>query len=73
MTGGKSAPGRNQGAGDPLRAAISLAISRKGPWHREARSQRSDKYYYVISGELSFTLEGVEHILTEGGFCRVPL
>jgi mannose-6-phosphate isomerase-like protein (cupin superfamily) len=39
--------------------------------HREAWSKRSDKYYYVVSGQLSFTVNGVEHVLSRGSFLLV--
>jgi mannose-6-phosphate isomerase-like protein (cupin superfamily) len=51
----------------------SLAVIRVPPAgrHRRARSQRSDKYYYVISGQLHFTLEKDELDLAAGDFVLV--
>ena len=43
-----------------------------GTRHREAWSKRSDKYYYVVSGQVQFTCEGAEHVLEKGDFCLVP-
>lgn len=43
-----------------------------GIHHRNARSTRSDKYYFVIEGEVRFTLGSREHHLESGDFCLVP-
>ncbi len=52
----------------------SLATIRVPPGvrHRRARSQRSDKYYYLISGQLHFGLEKEELDLAAGDFVLVP-
>ena len=42
-----------------------------GVTHPPAKSERSDKYYYVMSGTISFTLAGTEHRLQKGDFCLV--
>ncbi|MDE2889344.1 MAG: cupin domain-containing protein [Gemmatimonadota bacterium] len=42
-----------------------------GVQHRNARSTRSDKYYYVIEGKIRFTLGSDEYHLEEGDFCLV--
>ena len=42
-----------------------------GVKHREAWSKRSDKYYYIVSGQLCFALDGVKYLLSKGSFCRV--
>ncbi len=39
--------------------------------HPEARSKRSDKYYYVVSGNIKFSLEGKEYNLSEKDLCIV--
>lgn len=39
--------------------------------HKTAYSKRSDKYYYIILGEVSFTIEGEKHELKEGDFCLI--
>jgi mannose-6-phosphate isomerase-like protein (cupin superfamily) len=44
-----------------------------GRCHPEAWSKRSDKYYYVNSGTLEFTIEGEKHVLVSGDFCIVPI
>ncbi|MCX7709724.1 MAG: cupin domain-containing protein [Clostridia bacterium] len=39
--------------------------------HKTAYSKQSDKYYYVILGEVVFTIEGKEYMLKEGDFCLI--
>src|SRR5262245_61915580 len=59
-------------AGQATNASFAEIEVPAGVQHREAWSKRSDKYYYVVSGQLCFTLEGIEHWLSQGSFCRVP-
>ncbi|MBH8572015.1 cupin domain-containing protein [Nostocaceae cyanobacterium CENA369] len=40
-------------------------------YHRQAWSKRSDKYYYVLSGQLNFILDEQENILKAGDLCIV--
>jgi mannose-6-phosphate isomerase-like protein (cupin superfamily) len=58
-------------AGRATNASFAVIEVPAGIRHREAWSKRSDKYYYVVSGQLCFTLEGVEYLLSTGSFCRV--
>ena len=39
--------------------------------HSESWSTRSDKYYFVINGEIQFILEEKEFKLSKGDFCIV--
>ena len=39
--------------------------------HMTAYSNRSDKYYYVVFGEVCFTIEGNKLIFKEGDFCLI--
>jgi mannose-6-phosphate isomerase-like protein (cupin superfamily) len=39
--------------------------------HKLSWSKRSDKYYYVIAGEISFTLNDREYALSSGDLCIV--
>jgi mannose-6-phosphate isomerase-like protein (cupin superfamily) len=57
-----------------LNTSSSLAHIRVWPraCHRRAWSKECDKYYYVISGQLQFILDSVEHILKAGDVCIVP-
>ena len=51
----------------------SLAVVEVPPAgrHRKAWSKRSDKYYYVLSGRIRFTLDGTTYDLERGDFCLV--
>ena len=42
-----------------------------GALHRRAFSKRSDKYYYVVSGQIAFTIDDVEHVVNAGDFCLI--
>ncbi len=57
-----------------LSASSSLAVIDVPPGgrHRSAKSGRSDKYYYVVQGQLVFTLDDVTCELEAGDFCWVP-
>ena len=57
-----------------LNTSSSLARIRVSPHarHRRAWSRECEKYYYVISGQIQFTLDGVEDTLREGDLCIVP-
>lgn len=39
--------------------------------HKISRSKRSDKYYYVIEGEIEFTIDAKIIILKQGDFCII--
>ncbi len=39
--------------------------------HQLAKSNKSDKYYYVVQGIVRFQLQGVEYELRKGDFCLV--
>ncbi|MBN1955840.1 MAG: cupin domain-containing protein [Anaerolineae bacterium] len=43
-----------------------------GTRHPRARSERSDKYYYLLSGRVRFGLEEEEGDLAAGDFVLVP-
>ena len=58
-------------AGQSTNASFAMIEVPAGVRHREAWSKRSDKYYYIVSGELCFTLDGVEHLLAKGSFFLV--
>ena len=57
-----------------LNTSSSLARIHVSPSarHRRAWSTECDKYYYVISGQLQFMLDSIEHTLREGDVCIVP-
>jgi len=39
--------------------------------HALSWSNRSDKYYYIVKGNIQFTLNNKEYTLTGGDFCLV--
>jgi mannose-6-phosphate isomerase-like protein (cupin superfamily) len=39
--------------------------------HKVTWSKRSDKYYYVIEGEIKFTIDAKTIILKQGDFCII--
>ncbi len=39
--------------------------------HKVSWSKRSDKYYYVIEGEIKFTIDNKTIILKQGDFCII--
>ena len=59
-------------AGSETRASLATIEVAPGIRHREAWSRRSDKYYYVLAGQICFALDGHEHELTAGDFALVP-
>ena len=57
-----------------LSSSSSLATIHVAPGirHHRARSRRSDKYYYLLSGRIRFGLEAEELDLAAGDFVLVP-
>ena len=49
-------------------ARITVAPRAK---HPSAYSKRSDKYYYVLSGQIEFILNDVQYLLHKSDFCIV--
>ncbi len=39
--------------------------------HKLSWSKRSDKYYYIIAGEIQFTIDNEIIILNQGDFCII--
>jgi mannose-6-phosphate isomerase-like protein (cupin superfamily) len=54
------------------RSSFAVITVPPGTAHAESWSKRSDKYYYVVSGRLDFTLDGQSQVLSAGDFCVVP-
>ena len=52
-------------------SSLAVITIPPGGRHPEAWSKRSDKYYYVISSTVSFTLDGKKHPLASGDCCIV--
>ena len=47
--------------------AVPAGVSHKLSW-----SNRSDKYYYVVQGDVTFEISKVSNTLGAGDFCIVP-
>jgi len=58
---------------EKLELSSSFAVIQIPPnsQHSESWSTRSDKYYYIINGEIQFILEEKEFTLSKGDFCIV--
>ena len=59
-------------AGLETSSSFAVITVPPGVRHREARSTRSDKYYFVAEGELEFILDGRLLHLRNQDFCIVP-
>ena len=58
-------------AGQDTRSSLAVITVPPDARHPVAYSKRSDKYYYVVSGEVQFTLDGDVQRLAPGDFCLV--
>ena len=58
-------------AGKPGPSSVGVIEVPAGAGHRAAYSRRSDKYYYVVAGKLTFALDGEEENLDPGDLCFV--
>jgi len=63
---------RDYTAGCSLSSSLAVIHVAPGTRHRRARSERSDKYYYLLSGQVRFGLEQEEWDLAAGDFVLVP-
>jgi len=63
---------RDYTAGAKSRSSLAVIQVPPGARHPEAWSSRSEKYYYVVDGRVSFRVEGEERDLEAGDFCLVP-
>lgn len=52
-------------------SSVALIEVPPGARHRQAWSRRSDKYYVVAAGQITFVLDGAEHVMRAGDFCLV--
>ena len=62
---------RDYTAGHELSSSLAVIDVPPGGNHKKAHSTRSDKFYFVVSGKLAFTLDDIEHQLEEGDLCIV--
>jgi len=58
-------------AGQDTASSLAVIQVPSGVRHAEAWSKRSDKYYYVVDGQIRFMLKGAEYDLRAGDFCMV--
>ena len=59
-------------AGQDTSSSVAEITVAPGLSHKSSWSSRSDKFYYVVSGSILFTLSGEPHSLTAGDVCVVP-
>ncbi len=52
-------------------SSVAEIIVPSGASHPEAWSKRSDKYYYLISGQILFQIEGDQLTLNAGDLCVI--
>jgi len=57
--------------GNQTSSSLAIIQVPLGSRHRKAWSKRSDKYYYLINGQIRFTLDGEKYDLVEGDCCLV--
>jgi mannose-6-phosphate isomerase-like protein (cupin superfamily) len=57
--------------GEETRSSMATIRVPPGARHGRSWSKRSDKYYLVTEGRLSFSLGGTWHELAKGDFCMV--
>jgi mannose-6-phosphate isomerase-like protein (cupin superfamily) len=54
------------------RSSFAVITIPPGTAHAESWSKRSDKYYYVVTGKIEFTIDDQQQVLSAGDFCVVP-
>lgn len=59
-------------AGQDLRSSFAEITVPAGVRHKFSWSNRSDKYYYVVQGTVTFTVNETSAPLSAGDFCMVP-
>ena len=60
-------------AGHDTSSSFAVVVVPPGAGHPEAYSQRSDKYYYVLSGRIHLTLDAKVWQLEAGDLCVVSV
>jgi quercetin dioxygenase-like cupin family protein len=58
-------------SGGKLSSSVAEITIDPGTSHPKAYSKRSDKYYYVVSGNLEFTIENDSYSLAPGDVCII--
>ncbi|TFG62612.1 MAG: cupin domain-containing protein [Spirochaetales bacterium] len=62
---------RDYTAGLDEKSSFAVIEVSPGVRHGLSRSNRSDKYYYVNAGRLTFQIEGRDYEFTKGDFCII--
>ncbi len=57
--------------GMDLKSSFAVIHVPPNQTHAKSWSTRSDKFYYIITGQIEFFLEGKDFTLSEGDFCVV--
>ena len=52
-------------------SSVAEIIVPPGGRHRKAFSKKSDKYYYLVSGQIQFSIDDEAYDLAEGDFCII--
>ena len=63
---------RDYTVGLDLNASLAVVEVAPGMGHKRALSTRSEKYYFVLEGRISFWIGGEQKILGPSDFCFVP-
>ena len=58
-------------SGRDMTSSLAEITVPPGIKHKKAYSKRSDKYYYIVSGHIQFTVEGELHGLYQGDVCVI--
>ena len=59
-------------AGQDISSSLAEIIVPAGVSHKFSWSKRSDKYYYIVYGSITFSVDGDIQNLTSGDVCIVP-
>lgn len=58
-------------SGRDITSSLAEITVAPGVKHRKAYSNRSDKYYYIVSGHIQFNVEGELYDLYQGDVCVI--
>ena len=58
-------------SGRDITSSLADITVSPGVKHRKAYSNRSDKYYYIVSGHIQFNVEGELYDLYQGDACVI--
>jgi mannose-6-phosphate isomerase-like protein (cupin superfamily) len=58
-------------SGRDITSSLAEITVPPGVKHRKAYSDRSDKYYYIVSGHIQFNVDGELYYLHQGDVCVI--